>query len=92
MPLKFPLNRLQVISAFIFPANESKVVFEFPGKSTREAPPQIAALGFTGRSFVQFPAPENAYLETNISIEFRSISRLVWPTVLFDLIMFLCGE
>uniref|UniRef100_F1KT22 Agrin n=1 Tax=Ascaris suum TaxID=6253 RepID=F1KT22_ASCSU len=52
-------------------ANESKVVFEFPGKSTREAPPQIAALGFNGRSFVQFPAPENAYLETNISIEFR---------------------
>lgn len=28
-------------------------------------------MAFTGQTFAQFPAPENAYLETNITIEFR---------------------
>ncbi|KHN78951.1 Agrin, partial [Toxocara canis] len=51
-------------------ANESKLVFEFSKESARETPSEIAAIGFNGRTYVQFHAPESAYLETNVTIEF----------------------
>uniref|UniRef100_A0A915Q534 Laminin G domain-containing protein n=1 Tax=Setaria digitata TaxID=48799 RepID=A0A915Q534_9BILA len=54
-------------------ANESRINIQFSTHATGHLTKfPLRPIHFTGHNFVQFPAPENAYLETSIVIEFRT--------------------
>lgn len=55
--------------------NGSEIEVEYSKKkrlSAQKSSSQSEVLCFEGDSFAKFPAPDNAYLETNITLEFRT--------------------
>ncbi|VDM97300.1 unnamed protein product [Thelazia callipaeda] len=59
-------------------SNESKIDIHFSGALhtylEKTASSKLLPIRFTGKNFVQFTAPENAYLETIITIEFKHVN------------------